>query len=251
MAVSIDRVYQRVLFLANKDQRGYITPDEFNSFAHQAQLEIFESYFLKKFQTNQAPMTSDDYSDVAMNVDEKIEVFTNMQNVARTTIGAMGSVVNGYAYPDNFYRLAHVSIMGPQGFPVMADEISHRDAHYVNLSPLTRPTVTQPVFSRYEGGVIVFPDTELMETVMMTYVRIPTTPVWAYSMDTPTGTPMFVPSGSTVPGQVGTTQDFELHPSDEQELVYKILTMAGVTIKQPDVSGFGQGKDQQIASTEG
>ena len=30
MAVSIDTVYQRVLTLANKEQRGYITPQEFN-----------------------------------------------------------------------------------------------------------------------------------------------------------------------------------------------------------------------------
>ena len=40
MAVSIDTVYQRVLSIANKEQRGYITPHEFNTFADQAQLEI-------------------------------------------------------------------------------------------------------------------------------------------------------------------------------------------------------------------
>ena len=40
MAVSIDTVYQTVLALANKEQRGYITPQEFNLFANQVQLEI-------------------------------------------------------------------------------------------------------------------------------------------------------------------------------------------------------------------
>ena len=43
MAVSIDTVYQRVLVLANKEQRGYITPQEFNLLANQAQMEIFEA----------------------------------------------------------------------------------------------------------------------------------------------------------------------------------------------------------------
>ena len=43
--VSIDTVYQRVLALANKEQRGYITPQEFNLHANQAQLDIFEQYF--------------------------------------------------------------------------------------------------------------------------------------------------------------------------------------------------------------
>ena len=43
--VNIDTVYQTVQALANKEQRGYITPQEFNLFANQAQLDIFEQYF--------------------------------------------------------------------------------------------------------------------------------------------------------------------------------------------------------------
>jgi len=45
MAVSIDTVYQKVLALANKEQRGYITHQEFNLFANRAQKEIYENYF--------------------------------------------------------------------------------------------------------------------------------------------------------------------------------------------------------------
>jgi len=46
MAVAnIDTVYQRVLALANKEQRGYITPQEFNLLAGKAQNDIFEMYF--------------------------------------------------------------------------------------------------------------------------------------------------------------------------------------------------------------
>lgn len=45
MAVGIDNVYQQVLAIANKEQRGYITPQEFNLFARKAQLDIFENTF--------------------------------------------------------------------------------------------------------------------------------------------------------------------------------------------------------------
>jgi|21_taG_2_1085346.scaffolds.fasta_scaffold00817_3 hypothetical protein len=45
MAVSINNVYQKVLAIANKDQRGYITPQEFNLLADKAQNDIFEMYF--------------------------------------------------------------------------------------------------------------------------------------------------------------------------------------------------------------
>ena len=44
--VNIDTVYQRVLAIANKEQRGYITPQEFNLYANQAQMDIFEQYFM-------------------------------------------------------------------------------------------------------------------------------------------------------------------------------------------------------------
>ena len=45
MAVSVDTVYQRVLAVLNKEQRGYLTPEEFNLFANQVQMDIFEQYF--------------------------------------------------------------------------------------------------------------------------------------------------------------------------------------------------------------
>ena len=43
--VGIDRVYQTVQKILNKEQRGYLPPVEFNLFANQAQNEIFEGYF--------------------------------------------------------------------------------------------------------------------------------------------------------------------------------------------------------------
>ena len=43
--INVDTVYQTVQALANKEQRGYITPQEFNLFANQAQQDIFEQYF--------------------------------------------------------------------------------------------------------------------------------------------------------------------------------------------------------------
>ena len=45
MAINVNTVYQTVLSILNKEQRGYLTPDEFNKTATQVQLEIFENYF--------------------------------------------------------------------------------------------------------------------------------------------------------------------------------------------------------------
>ena len=43
--VNVDTVYKTVLYILNKEQRGYMPPAEFNSVATQVQLEIFEQYF--------------------------------------------------------------------------------------------------------------------------------------------------------------------------------------------------------------
>ena len=53
--VRVDSVYQKVLALANKEQRGYITPQEFNLFADLAQTEIFEQYFYDINQQKRMP----------------------------------------------------------------------------------------------------------------------------------------------------------------------------------------------------
>ena len=45
MAVGINTVYQTVLYVLNKEQRGYVTPAEFNRLAQLVQNEIFQSYF--------------------------------------------------------------------------------------------------------------------------------------------------------------------------------------------------------------
>ena len=45
MAINVNTVYQTVLSILNKEQRGYLTPDEFNKTTTQVQLDIFEKYF--------------------------------------------------------------------------------------------------------------------------------------------------------------------------------------------------------------
>ena len=73
--VNIDTVYQRVLAIANKEQRGYITPQEFNLFANQAQMSIFEQYFYDLNQFERLPGNDTGHSDVLNILREKISFF--------------------------------------------------------------------------------------------------------------------------------------------------------------------------------
>ena len=72
MAININRVYQTVLALANKEQRGYITPQEFNLFANHAQLEIFDQYFHDLDQAKRRPGNQSNYGDKVGMIQDKI-----------------------------------------------------------------------------------------------------------------------------------------------------------------------------------
>ena len=75
MAISVDTVYQRVLAILNKEQRGYLTPVEFNLLANQAQMSIFEQYFNDISQFSRIPGNDTEFSDPLENLHEKIEFF--------------------------------------------------------------------------------------------------------------------------------------------------------------------------------
>ena len=77
--VSIDTVYQRVLALANKEQRGYITPQEFNLYANHAQNEIYEQYFFDLEQYKRTSNNNSDYSDRVRMVEDKLAPFRSGQ----------------------------------------------------------------------------------------------------------------------------------------------------------------------------
>ena len=75
MAINVDKVYKTVLLIINKEQRGYLTPDEFNKIATQVQLEIFESYFETLNQQIRLPQNESEYGDRYKTVQEKLDIF--------------------------------------------------------------------------------------------------------------------------------------------------------------------------------
>ena len=226
--VNINNVYQTVLTIINKENRGYVTPDEFNRLANIAQLEIFESYFVKAVQVAQADVTADDGANPMMVNAEKISVFHATAPLTSTT--------NLFLYPDTFYRLETVTVNN-----IIADQVSHKDVRYINLSPLTAPVATQPVFTRDAGGVTLYPNT--VRAIEIDYLRQPLEPRWTFLTNPNDMMPVYNPDAMDA-------QNFELHPSEEQDLVYKILSLAGVVIRDAEVQGVGTGKEQQIQATE-
>ena len=219
MAISVDTVYQRVLALANKEQRGYITPQEFNLLAGQAQMEIFEQYFYDAKSEDANLKNSTEFSNVDEILDEKISVFKTSSSIATSSgIGIL---------PANLYRLGSVYKSNSM---VEVEEITSTEVMYLLQSPLVAPTFSFPAFVRSSHSSInIYPD---QDSVSCNYIRLPSTPQWGY-----------VVVNEKALYNNGTSTNFEIHIGDSSELVYKILSLAGIVIAKPGLGTYG---DQQI-----
>lgn len=227
MAVSVDTVYQRVLAIANKEQRGYITPQEFNLLANQAQLEIFEQYFYDINQFGRMRGNSTEYSDMLNILNEKISNFKKS-----------GTVATGTALPSDLYRLGTIIYTGGTT-DVEVELIDNNDILYINSSALTKPTVGRPVYTRDADKTIKVYPTSITTGVSCNYVAKPTSVAWGYNVIL--GKPLYNSTTST---------NFELHPSEETTVVMKILELAGISMKQPDVAQAASGKVAQESQQE-
>ena len=205
MAISIDTVYQKVLTFANKEQRGYITPQQFNLFADQAQKEIFEQYFYDLNQLARVPGRSEEYSDIVHNLNEKIAVFERADGVGQVLV-------------DNLYRLGTVISNGRE-----VEEVQQNELLYINQSPLTAPTPSRSVYVRTGENTITVTPTST--GITYTYVSTPTKPSWGYVVVNERA--MYDSSNKV---------DFQLHKSEESELVYRILAFAGISMQKPNLA---------------
>jgi len=228
--VFIDTVYQRVLAITNKEQRGYITPLEFNLLANQAQLNIFEQYFYDKNQVERRPSNDTDYSDVTHILNEKISVFETR-----------AMAVGGTELPDDLYRLGSVfSIDGTNLYE--AEYVDQKDWSYIRSSPLIRPTNTRPVYTRAGNSIMVFGsgNTQIL-SVECVYVKQPHKVEWGYDV---------VAEKALYNGSANRTFNFEHHPSEETTLVLKILELAGVILQDPGVIQYADQEDTKRIQQE-
>ena len=258
MAISIDRVYQKVLAFANKEQRGYITPQEFNLFAHQAQREIFEQYFYDINQWDRGRGNERTYSDPINNLQQKIDVFNVVLwgNNNVKPFNQYGSIRLHDWAPD-LYRLGDVRLSHhPEKTKIVEYMGTEKERLLYGNSPLTEPTYDYPIYISYQPAgqthtiqIFPFPDNYInapidpykpfLDTVSFSYIRTPKTPTWGY-----------VVVNDKALHNSTTSQNFELHPSEESELVYRILAFVGIAIEKPQLTQIAAGLEQAKVQQE-
>lgn len=233
MAISVDDVYKTVLLILNKEQRGYITPAEFNKLATQVQLEIFENYFQYENRQYRLPDNESEYSDRYKNVDEKIAIFKEISSSGTSPI-----TITSETGSNEFYKLGTVIHTDAKSNQLEVQKIQPNDLLYVNNSPLTAPTSKYPVYTLADGVITTSPQLD----ATFTYLRKPKDVVWDYTIDPSSGGYIFNLGGST--------QNFELHDTEQTEVIIKILMYSGVVIRDPNIVQTAAQMDQQETAQE-
>ena len=111
--------------------------------------------------------------------------------------------------------------------------VDYSELLQISKSPLVKPTESQPVFYERADGLIVKPNT-IINKVICTFIKKPAKVSWGYSV-----------IGETALYDATKAQNFELHISEENNLVLKILALAGIAIKDPIIYQAANAEDQK------
>ena len=294
----------------NKEQRGYLTPEEFNKIGQQVQLEIFNSYFEELNQQLRTTPNDSEYANRIKNIEHKLELFkmppTSLtfnaasgvstqfftppldstlvasQTITTTTdqvydltatpeqvkdgtlkvfldsseitspedyfISAPGTQIQLTSIPsagldlliqvfdNNFYKLGSVIYNNS----VEAEEVSQSNFLKANISPLTQPTTSFPLYI-YEKGRIFIKPTSITSNMSATYIRKPISPKWDFTVDSTTQAYVYAYNRSV---------NFELDSTEQTALIMRILLYAGVVIKDPQVVQVAASQIQQEQANE-
>jgi hypothetical protein len=227
---SVNRVYSTLKDLANKDQRGFITPAVFNNFSGIAQMNIFNNLFdstvLAKRLRNSALDAKQDKGKMKQ-VEEDLAVFSKSATISLT--------VGVGAKPSDLARVISIDTTSSpsKAIPVVYDEVNWEN---VLRSTLSAPTASFPA-ALLTNQIEVAPTS--IASVKLRYYKQPE------GLNPSTGArtasqPRFgytVVAGKEVYSAANSV-DFELPEHYFADIVVEIAKMIGVNLRDADVYNY-------------
>jgi hypothetical protein len=234
----INSVRATVLAVLNKSNYGYISPSDFNLYAKQAQLDLFEDYFYTyNFQVNKENVrqSGTGIADLKKSLEEVIEFFSVTADLTHVAL-------NTFTPPSDYYLINKLLFNNGTKLKEM-EKVTHSKITMLNNSLLTAPNETFPAYTLEENVITAYPSTiDANGEVKCQYFRYPKDPKWTF-INLSAGEPSFDSTAADY-------QDFELPLSDEPNLVVKILEYAGVSIREAEVVQFAKTEETQNINEE-
>jgi uncharacterized membrane protein len=237
MAINVNTVYKTVLLILNQQQRGYMTPDEFNKVATQVQLNIFEKYEDDLNQQYRMPQNDTEYANRVKNIEENIQFFQRTGTTTGTNPFSLApgtTTYNGVAVTDVVYRVGSVFYKSTE----LSQYSQRNEITQLLLSPLTQPTTSFPIYLYENNKLYVYPTTIITPAdITFSYLKTPANVVWGYG----------VGNLGQFEYNAGSSINFELNISEQSNVITRVLAYAGVIINDPTII---QVASQEIATEE-
>ncbi len=218
MAINVNTVYKTVLLILNQQQRGYMTPDEFNKVATQVQLNIFEKYEDDLNQQYRLSQNDTEYANRVKNIEENLQFF---QRTGATAYAGPHFTLT----PNDIYRLGTVFYNGIS----LTQYAQRNEITQLLLSPLTQPTTDFPIYL-YENNLLYVYPTTIQTGITISYLKTPADVVWGYGVGT---------LGQFEYNQAAST-NFELNISEQSNVIMRVLAYAGVIVNDPTIIQVAQ-----------
>jgi hypothetical protein len=222
--ISINEVRNTVMFLINKNNKGYITPEEFNMFSLMAQMDIFNSMFrdyndslIKKDRR----LTNLEYADIPKSLEQSLDIFAAYTTPSNFIFDVPTGLWN-YTGSDLFLD-QNLSLINPQGKKTNIELVSKSEFNYVANSNMTAPTTIYPVYVKIGDSYKIAPVVPSGYKTELFYTRKPKNPKWTYT--NVAGNPLYNASATDL-------QDFELDYAYMPDLIVKILLYCGLSIRE-------------------
>lgn len=212
----IDRIYQKVKTFVNTEIRGNVTPAEFNLFLHDAIQSRIEEYV---FDINRAQnrenrgLGTHFMANVPDRLYEKVSHYIVTDTITSVTASEK-TLPNDVLYIDEIENDTGETY-----------EVCRNKKEFNIAKPFVRSDY--PVCYRSGNTLNIFP--AHAGPMNVTYWRQPNIPKWTYNVVS--GAELFNPSK---PDFV----DADIHPSEEDEIVRRVLMRFGINLKEQDITAF-------------
>jgi len=241
--MTIDEIYKAVQFFSNKEQRGFITPSEFNLLVKQAELELFNKRLNVLKEKSQPKKSAGFYSEslTPQIAEQDLAPFLKIEslNVFWSTspnLGAYTDIKSSY--------IQAITILADDenalGLNVPVEIVKPENVNQILRSSLVKPSMEYPIalLSRASQGeyrVSIFPeDVKTINVYHYIDASALTPPKWDYV--TVAGKPVYNATASRGP-------NFGSHVHGE--IVIKILEYLGVHLREAEVVQYAQNKEVQ------
>ena len=237
--MTIDEVYKLVQVFANKEQRGFISPSDFNLLAKQAELELYNKRLSIIKQKSPTRRSQGLYAENLSPELARQDIATFLTQSSLDTgskltpyLGVTITLTSDYVESMFINTDEHHDISN--NIPV--DIVEPKDINQILRSSLVKPSIEYPIAllgseSETSSKVFsVFPDT-IKKVIAYHYINN-NTPKWSYV--TVAGKPVHDSSSSN---------GFKISDRCHGELVVKILEYLGVSIREADVVQYAQASE--------